>query len=118
MSIGNANSYGDSHAHGNTYYDPKSYSYGYSYTDADCDPYGDSYSDLNSYTYGNTDRDSYSYPYTDADPDCDSHRYAYPNHTYCARELDTWSTCSGPVLDRRDFESGRRLPQRRVNRHD
>ena len=55
------------------------------------------------------------------DGDCNSNSYTYahtgPNHTYCARALGTRATGSGPVLERRDFESGRRLPRRRVDRY-
>ena len=117
MSIGNANAYGDSHAnaYGDSYLNP------HCYADSHADGYfhSNTYGDSDSYADAHSDCDTYPniHCYADGHADCDSYRYACPNHTYCARALDTRATCSGSVLDRRDFESGRHLPQRRVNRY-
>jgi hypothetical protein len=61
-----------------------------------------------------------SYCQSDTNGDCN--RYANadtgPNHIDCAGLLSRWETESGLVVERRDFEPGRRFPQRRVDPYD
>ena len=90
------------------------------YTDSDthCD------SDRNAHSYAYIHRDAYTDASRNAHPDCDAHGYGYtythagPNHSACDWLSGKRATESGPVLEWRDFESCRRLPQRRFDRHD
>ena len=102
----NTNSYCHSNRNGDSYI--------YSNTDSDAN------ADTNAYSYSNCDTNSDCYCYTDGDSD--SYGYcncnAGPDRTQCAWLSGERATASRPVLEWRDFESGRRLPQRRFDRHD
>ena len=74
-----------------------------------------------SYGNGNCNSHLNSDTYSRSKPDTDSYGYGNshtgPNHVDCAGLPSKRATESGLVVERRDFESGRRLPQRRVDRH-
>ena len=74
---------------------------------------GNGNSHLNSDTYSRLHKarhtDSYSYGYGNS--------HTGPNHVDCAGLPSKRAPESGLVVERCDFESGRRLPQRRVDRH-
>ena len=73
------------------------------------------------YCYGNCNSHLNSDTYSRSNPHTDSYGYGNshtgPNHVDCAGLPSTRATESGLVLERRNFESGQRLPQRRVDQH-
>ena len=79
--------------------------------------YSQSYTDYEPYFDTNSHSDGDADCHTNSYPKCDSHADAGPDHAQCGRLLGKRATQSGSVLERRDFESGGRLPQRRVDRH-
>jgi hypothetical protein len=89
--------------------DANCYCYCYCY----CYRNGNGNSHLNSDTYSpskpDTDTDGYGYGYGNS--------HTGPNHVDCAGLPSKRAPESGLVVERCDFESGRRLPQRRVDRH-
>ena len=76
-------------------------------THIDCD--GNCNSHLNSDTYSRSKPDTDSYGYGNS--------HTGPNHVDCAGLPSKRATESGLLVERCDFESGRHLPQRRVDRH-
>ena len=108
---GDRNSHSDGYSNGSS--ESNSYSYGYGDTNCNRDCHGD----------GNcgSERNSYSYRYANSDGYGDSNSYGNshtgPDHVDCAGLPSKRATESGLILERRDFESGRRLPQRRVDRY-
>jgi hypothetical protein len=108
-------SYADSN--GDLYADP--------YRDGDSYGYIYAYSHGNSYLYTYSDRDRDVYPDADSDCNCNAngysdgycHSHTAPNHVDCSGPPNKRATSSGSILERRDFESGRCVPQRRIDRY-
>jgi hypothetical protein len=103
------------------------------YADAYCDGDGDSYGYIYAYSHGNSylytysDRDGDVYPDANSDSDCNCnangysdgycHSHTAPNHIDCSGPPNKRATSSGSILERRDFESGRCVPQRCIDRY-
>ena len=93
---------------------PVAYTYSNRNNNGHCYRHTYSYGDSNGDCYCSSERNSDSY----GDRNCYANADTNANRVDCAGLLGTWETESGFDVERRDFESGRCLPQRRADRYD